>query len=256
MLGFGKRDLRLTVRYANLYTKIPSVNAALVVRHTYILHIYSLTFLLFACIFSSLATASHQISAKLHARFISKNVRLSKFSVSNLVVDGGSVPRRAVSETRLYCVSRVANRLPSSVTSHFLSNSVKEALLDAFPSELSGQAIDSMVLPAKAEHGDYQCNVALSLAKTLKLKPRSIAEEILIRLEGSLDGVCTMDISGPGFINMKLTHSYVESRLQKMLADESKRLGIARATKPQKIVVDFSSPNIAKEMHVVRTSLQ
>ena len=101
---------------------------------------------------------------------------------------------------------------------------------------------------AKPEFGDYQCNAAMVLAKRLKLKPREVAETLVsnLRIE---DVVGKLDIAGPGFINFHLCDDYLRSRLTAMSKD-SERLGIAKASFPQRIIVDFSSPNIAKEMHV------
>ncbi len=95
--------------------------------------------------------------------------------------------------------------------------------------------------------GDYQANVALPLAKQLGQPPRQVAEQIIQNL--SVTDLCEPPtVAGPGFINLTLKVSYLEEQLQDMQADH--RLGIAVAASPQKVIVDFSSPNIAKEMHV------
>ncbi|MBD2100914.1 arginine--tRNA ligase [Leptolyngbya sp. FACHB-261] len=95
--------------------------------------------------------------------------------------------------------------------------------------------------------GDYQCNVALSLARPLAQKPRQIAEQIVAHLD--VADLCEPPkIAGPGFINLTLSRSYLEAQLLQIQSDE--RLGISLVEKPQMVVVDFSSPNIAKEMHV------
>jgi arginyl-tRNA synthetase len=131
-------------------------------------------------------------------------------------------------------------------TRQILSERVKSALNTAFGADALGA--DAMVLPAKPEHGDYQCNAAMPLAKKLKLKPRDIAEKLVQTLQVE-DVVATMDISGPGFINIHLADSFVKNKLIRMLRDPT-RLGIAPVENKQRIIVDFSSPNIAKEMHV------
>ncbi len=98
-----------------------------------------------------------------------------------------------------------------------------------------------------AKFGDYQCNVALSLAKPLGQKPRQIAEQIVAKLDVS--DLCELpEIAGPGFINLRLTRRYLEAQL--MLSQTDPRLGVAAVEQPQRVVLDFSSPNIAKEMHV------
>ncbi|MDX1978591.1 MAG: arginine--tRNA ligase [Pseudanabaenaceae cyanobacterium bins.68] len=110
----------------------------------------------------------------------------------------------------------------------------------------------SFALPAIAptkdpKFGDYQCNDALGLAKVLQRSPLEIAAQIVAALE--IEDVClTPAIAPPGFINLTLNPSYLAQILTGM--HQSDRLGIDRVTEPQRVIVDFSSPNIAKEMHV------
>ena len=95
--------------------------------------------------------------------------------------------------------------------------------------------------------GDYQANVAMSLAKPLKDNPRAIATKITENLDVA-DISEPPSIAGPGFINFKLKTDYLEAELKKM--HESDRLGIAKTDDPKKIIVEYPSANIAKEMHV------
>lgn len=120
------------------------------------------------------------------------------------------------------------------------------ACVAAFGAEFG--RLDPSVTPAKdKQFGDYQCNAALGLTKKLKQNPREIASQIIANL--AIADLCEApSIDGPGFINVKLKTSYLEAQLVNM--QEGDRLGIAPTDKPQRIVVDFSSPNIAKEMHV------
>lgn len=102
---------------------------------------------------------------------------------------------------------------------------------------------------ADAKFGDYQANGIMGLAKRLKTNPRKLAEQVVEQLD--LADLCEApEIAGPGFINLRLKPNYVASQLLRINADESERLGIAKESEPQTVVVDFSSPNIAKEMHV------
>jgi arginyl-tRNA synthetase len=95
--------------------------------------------------------------------------------------------------------------------------------------------------------GDYQCNAALGLAKPLQQKPLTIAAQILAELD--LADICLPPtIAAPGFINLYLQPSFLEQSLTEM--QRSDRLGIVPVEQPLKVIVDFSSPNIAKEMHV------
>ncbi len=102
---------------------------------------------------------------------------------------------------------------------------------------------------ADARFGDYQANGVMALAKRLKTNPRKLAEQVVQRLDVS--DVCEPpEIAGPGFINLRLKPDCVARQLLRINADGSGRLGIEPASKPRNTVVDFSSPNIAKEMHV------
>lgn len=95
--------------------------------------------------------------------------------------------------------------------------------------------------------GHYQCNSAMKLSKELKQNPRLVAQAIVSTISAP-DVIEKMEIEGPGFINITLRNSYLAHRLQQMLADQN--LGISHEGNPQRIVIDFSSPNTAKEMHV------
>ena len=104
-----------------------------------------------------------------------------------------------------------------------------------------------LLRPADPKHGDYQLNAAMALAKTLGRKPRDIAEEAATELT-KLDAVASADIAGPGFINLKLDQGWLAAQLSASLSDP--RLGVDPVAEPETIVVDFSSPNTAKEMHI------
>jgi len=121
-----------------------------------------------------------------------------------------------------------------------------QALVAAFGEDFA--TIDPMVVAStNPKFGDYQCNLAMSLTKPLKSNPRAIATQIIDNL--IIDEICeTPEIAGPGFINLRLKTDYLQVQLQKMLGDE--RLNIPKVNPNQKMIVDFSSPNIAKEMHV------
>ncbi|MGB3309182.1 MAG: arginine--tRNA ligase [Nodosilinea sp.] len=127
-----------------------------------------------------------------------------------------------------------------------LTTRFDQALVAAFGPELAGT--DPMLVPTtNSKFGDYQANLAMSLAKPLKQKPRDIATQIVESLDVS-DLCEPPEVAGPGFINLRLKTQYLEDQLRAMQADP--RLGVAPAEQPQKVIVDFSSPNIAKEMHV------
>jgi arginyl-tRNA synthetase len=121
-----------------------------------------------------------------------------------------------------------------------------QALVVAFGSDFQG--FDPLVVPASnPKFGDYQCNISLSLSKQVGQPPRVIAQKLLEHLD--VTGICqTPTIAGPGFINLTLKPAYLEAQLSDIQRDP--RLGVEAAKTPQRVILDFSSPNIAKEMHV------
>jgi arginyl-tRNA synthetase len=111
-------------------------------------------------------------------------------------------------------------------------------------------ALAAMVKPAQdAKFGDYQANCAMPLAKQrgAGVNPREVATQIIQRL--NVADLCeTPEIAGPGFINLRLRSNWLADHTNRLVADD--RLGAARAPRPKHIVIDFSSPNVAKPMHV------
>ncbi|OKH33908.1 arginine--tRNA ligase [[Phormidium ambiguum] IAM M-71] len=122
----------------------------------------------------------------------------------------------------------------------------QQALIAAFGIDYA--EIDPMLVSASnPKFGDYQSNIALGLSKQLKQSPRAIAETIIQHLE--IGEICqNPEIAGPGFINLTVKPEYLEKQINSIQGDP--RLGILPAKNPQRVIVDFSSPNIAKEMHV------
>ena len=127
-----------------------------------------------------------------------------------------------------------------------LKSCFEQALVTAFGPELAGT--DPILTPASnPKFGDYQANVAMSLAKRLKDKPWAIAEQIVQQLDVS--EICQPPtIAGPGFINLSLKTSYLEAQLKAIQTDP--RLGVEPTSDPKRVIVDYPSANIAKEMHV------
>ena len=102
-------------------------------------------------------------------------------------------------------------------------------------------------LATRPEFGDYQGNGVMGAAKRMGLKPRQLAEQVVAALDLG-DIAEKVEIAGPGFINITLKNEWLAAHLGQVLADE--RLGLAPAASPQTVVVDYSHPNLAKEMHV------
>ncbi|MCH9614437.1 MAG: Arginine--tRNA ligase [Chlamydiia bacterium] len=99
---------------------------------------------------------------------------------------------------------------------------------------------------AQSDHADYQCNNALRLAKLLKKNPREVAQTIIDNFKSDL--ISSLDIAGPGFINIHLNQEGLSKQLTEIFLDP--HLGVPQPDKKERIVVDFSSPNVAKELHV------
>ena len=96
-------------------------------------------------------------------------------------------------------------------------------------------------------HGDFACNIAMMLAKPAGMNPRELAEKIITALPKD-PRIADTQIAGPGFINFFVNDSWLEQQASAALSDT--HLGIKKAQQAQTIVVDYSSPNLAKEMHV------
>jgi arginyl-tRNA synthetase len=131
-----------------------------------------------------------------------------------------------------------------------LAARVQAALVAAFGPEYADT--DPVIRPS--QFADFQANVALPLAKRLGRKPRDVANEIVERLD--VADLCTgLEVSGPGFINLTLSDDWIARQAQTVHGDE--RLGVTAAEEPRRVVVEYSSPNVAKEMHVghLRTTI-
>lgn len=129
-----------------------------------------------------------------------------------------------------------------------LSQRVGEAIAAAYGPEHADA--DPMIrVSAQPQYGDFQANAAMGLAKRLGRPKEShqVAEEIVAHLDTG-DLVASAEVAGPGFVNLTLRDEWLAEALTDVAADE--RLGVAAVAHPERVVIDYSSPNAAKEMHV------
>jgi len=122
-------------------------------------------------------------------------------------------------------------------------------LVSAKAPAVAGKDCAAIVKPSTdPRFGDYQANGVMALAKKLKTDPRKLAEKVVKELD--ISDICEPpEIAGPGFINLRLKSDFIADRLLEINTDRE-RLGIEKTGQPKIIVVDFSGPNIAKQMHV------
>lgn len=130
-----------------------------------------------------------------------------------------------------------------------LTKKLSHAIEALFPGRKGEEA--EVVQSSQESFGHYQCNSCLKIAKTLKLNPREVAnslKDFLLSDSTSKELFSKIEVAGPGFLNMTLSSNSIEAQVKVILKD--KFLGVQRPIHKQKIIVEFSSPNVAKELHV------
>jgi arginyl-tRNA synthetase len=124
-----------------------------------------------------------------------------------------------------------------------LAARLRRAVAQAFGEEYAN--VDAMV--RRSERADFQADLAMGLAKTLKRSPRQVAEAVVAA--GNFTDVAErVEIAGPGFINLTLKPEFLESALKNVSRDD--RFGVPFAAHQERVIIDYSAPNVAKEMHV------
>jgi arginyl-tRNA synthetase len=129
---------------------------------------------------------------------------------------------------------------------------IKTLLSDRISMAMVAAGIDSacepmVTLSTRPEFGDFQANGVLGAAKRMKTNPRALAEQVMAELD--LEGIASkLELAGPGFINIHMADEFVASQVSSQA--QHARLGVNETEQRLKVVVDYSAPNLAKEMHV------
>jgi arginyl-tRNA synthetase len=144
-----------------------------------------------------------------------------------------------------------------AVLSAFFDYAIQVAFPELFrdsSKQLLAKNLASLTPSVQEAFGDYQCNAAMGITKRLKsiglgLTPRAVAEKIVACLPANSSIIEKVEVSGPGFINIFLSRSFVGAEIQKMLF-HGKVLPPKTPGSTKHVIIDYSSPNVAKEMHV------
>ncbi len=130
-----------------------------------------------------------------------------------------------------------------------LTDILEQRISQAIKAVTGTEDCPALIQPAKnPQFGDYQANGVMAAAKKAKTNPRELAQKIVDALD--IDDICeSPEIAGPGFINLRLKNEFLATRLLEVNKDAD-RLGIDKTESPKTVVVDYSAPNIAKQMHV------
>ncbi|HUH23512.1 MAG TPA: arginine--tRNA ligase, partial [Brevundimonas sp.] len=129
-----------------------------------------------------------------------------------------------------------------------LRTQLGEAVAAAFAAEGVDASLARVTPSDRPDLADFQSNGALAAAKALKANPRELAAKVAARLEGD-PRLSSVEIAGPGFINLKLSDAALAQRAAEVAADAA-HAGAAVLAEPRKVVIDFAGPNVAKPMHV------
>lgn len=131
-----------------------------------------------------------------------------------------------------------------------ITNELTKIVGDIFASLDLPAELGRITLSNRPDLADFQCNGAMQAARVAKKNPREIAQDILNQLEKSDAKAIfeTIEIAGPGFLNFKLSKDFLSSFVTKQIADT--KLGYKNSQPSQRVLVEFCSPNVAKDMHI------
>jgi len=129
-----------------------------------------------------------------------------------------------------------------------LKTSLSEAVAAAFAAEGVDAALARVVASDRPDLADFQSNGALAAAKALKANPRELAARVAERLAAD-PRLLSVEVAGPGFINLKLSDAALSQRAAEVAGDEA-LAGASLNTPSRKVVIDYAGPNVAKPMHV------
>lgn len=128
-----------------------------------------------------------------------------------------------------------------------LSDFLRTAFTTAFPAELGEMGTPKVVPTTNPEFGDFQCNDAMAISKQLRMNPRQLAEKVLQSLP--LPGmIAKAEIAGPGFINITVSADWLAE--QTVILAAAPHFGIPKLGEGKTVILDYSSPNVAKPMHI------
>ncbi len=128
-----------------------------------------------------------------------------------------------------------------------LHQQVEAAVASAFVAAGLGEANVILQAAKSADFGDFQANGVMGAAKALKQNPRELAAKVVEALAGNAL-FASAEVAGPGFINLRLANDFLNQSLSQALSND--RLGVGLNPQPDTVVIDYSAPNLAKEMHV------
>ena len=127
-----------------------------------------------------------------------------------------------------------------------LSDWMRKAFAAEFPEAEEWLSDLRVMTTASPEFGDYQCNAAMGLARRLKQNPRQLAQRVAAGARH--ESVAALEVAGPGFINITLDDAWLGAQMERLAADPD--LGVPKAGAGRTMLLDYSSPNVAKPMHI------